>query len=620
MGADHDVHQAVGKALLGAGGVLGADETGKLLHHHRQAPEAVGEGAVMLTGQEGCRHHHRHLLAGEGCNEGRAQRHLGLAEANVAAHQPVHRAARPHILGDVGDGGELVVGLGVGEAGGELGVETFGGGQRLALAQFALGGDAQEGVGHVLEAFLDPRLAALPGGPAELVELSAGLLGAVARQHLDVLDRNEQLLVAVVDDAQAVVRRAGGGDGFEAIEAADAVVHVDDEIAGRKAGGLGDEVGGAPLLLGRPGQTVAKNVLLGDDGEIAGDEAVLDAEHDHGESAAGKDLSVGPGLRRFQPLDAVVGQHRHQAVARAGTVAGHHYPPTGRGQLDDMFMHRVEDVEVGSGAGLGEILAAASARIHLALEAGRHRKGRELGNGVAAEDQLPAGLVEVEPVGGQRLVGSGAGGALGLTQALAGIEKVGHLGEAGVPRLLGLVIETDDRVGQIVREGLEAAVEQRQPVLHAGMAAAGAHRFIERVLVGDGAEEFAVAGAEAGDRGLVEEDLGHGLEIDPVALVGGSLAEGIEGAHAVQFVAEEVESQGLLGAGREEVDDAAADGVLAGLAHGLGAGIAVVGEVFLEAVEIDALADGSLEAGRSQCRPRRQLLHHRRYGGEDEAR
>ena len=70
---------------------------------------------------------------------------------------------------------------------------------------------------------------------AEPVELDARLLRAVARQQLDVLDRQEQLVAAGIVDFQAVVRRAGGLDRLQADEAADAVVDVHDEVAGREA-------------------------------------------------------------------------------------------------------------------------------------------------------------------------------------------------------------------------------------------------------------------------------------------------------------------------------------------------------------------------------------------------
>ena len=133
-----------------------------------------------------------------------------------------------------------------GKAGAELVVEPVADGRaRGASRSCALGRDLDQLGRHLADALLHARLARLPGAAAEPVELDRRLLGAVARQELDVLDRQEQLVVAGIVDLQAVVRRAGGLDGLEPDEAADAVIDMDDEIARREARGLGDEVLGA---------------------------------------------------------------------------------------------------------------------------------------------------------------------------------------------------------------------------------------------------------------------------------------------------------------------------------------------------------------------------------------
>ena len=166
----------------------------------------------MLARQQRGRHDDRDLLAVHRGDKGGAQRHFGLAEADIAADQPVHRPARGQIGERVGDRGVLVLGLVIGEARGEFVVEAAVDGEPRRLAQLPLGGDLDQLAGDLADAVLDPRLARLPGDAAEPVELDAGLLRAVARQHLDVLDRQEQLVVAGIVDSQAVVRRAGDLD------------------------------------------------------------------------------------------------------------------------------------------------------------------------------------------------------------------------------------------------------------------------------------------------------------------------------------------------------------------------------------------------------------------------
>ena len=64
-------------------------------------------------------------------------------------------------------------------------------------------------------------------------------------------------------------------------------------------------------------------------------------------------------------------------------------------------------------------------------------------------------------------------------------------------------------------------------------------------------------------------------EIERAQLVGGALGLGIEAADRLQRVAEEIEPHRLGHAGREQIDDAAAHRIVAGLAHRRGAREAV---------------------------------------------
>ncbi len=127
----------------------------------------------MLARQQRRRHHHGDLLAVHGGDEGGAQRHFRLAEADVAADEPIHRPARAEIVVDRGDGGKLVVGLLVGEAGAEFVVEPGADREPRRFAQLPLGGDFDQLSGDLADAVLHPRLARLPAGGAEPVELDA---------------------------------------------------------------------------------------------------------------------------------------------------------------------------------------------------------------------------------------------------------------------------------------------------------------------------------------------------------------------------------------------------------------------------------------------------------------
>ena len=85
------------------------------VEHERQVGEALAEGAEVLLGEDRRRRQHHHLLAvGGGLDRG-PQRDLGLAEADVAADQAVHRLLGLHVALDRLDRLDLVGGLAVGE-------------------------------------------------------------------------------------------------------------------------------------------------------------------------------------------------------------------------------------------------------------------------------------------------------------------------------------------------------------------------------------------------------------------------------------------------------------------------------------------------------------------------
>ncbi len=87
---------------------------------HREAAEALSEGMEMLAGQERGWHHNGHLLARQHGEKRRSERHFGLAEADIAADQPIHRPAAGKIIEHGVDARGLVLGLLIREARREL--------------------------------------------------------------------------------------------------------------------------------------------------------------------------------------------------------------------------------------------------------------------------------------------------------------------------------------------------------------------------------------------------------------------------------------------------------------------------------------------------------------------
>ena len=451
VGADDDLDRAVGEAGTGLGRLFRADEARELADPERQAAEALGEVLEVLAGEQRRRRDHRDLHAGGRGDVGGAERHLGLAEADVAADQAVHRAARFHVAEHVGDGAQLVLGLGIGEAGAELlpGV-VVGRGQDRALAQLALGGEADQPVRHVADARLEPRLLRLPGAAAEAVEQA--FLVAVAREQLDVLDRQVQLVAAGVFEAQALVRRAHRGDGLEPAVAADAVVDVDDEVAGGEPGRLGQEVVGALAPARRPDQPVAEHVLLGDHGEPRRLEAVL--ERPDREVQAAVAAEVGGAGDVAGVGDAAVGEEARKPLAGAGGVArDHHVACTpARGDVRGQRAEEADRLLLPLG---GEVAADTADGIdHAGPE--RLRQGDELVQRPAGNRRLPGRIVEIELAGRHRLVD---GAELRLRGERRGARAVllGERRPARAPRGGGLVVEQHRRRGQVVEQASPAA-------------------------------------------------------------------------------------------------------------------------------------------------------------------
>ena len=145
-------------------------------------------------------------------------------------------------------------------------------------------------------------------------------------------------------------------------------------------------------------------------------------------------------------------------------------------------------------------------------------------------------------------------------------------------------------------------MEQRQPVLHAGMAPPLAHRVIHEVVGHRRAERLHISETEALDGFGRKLELRHRHEIERAQLVRGALALRIEAADRLQCVAEEIQPYRLGHARRVEIDDAATHGIVAGLAHGRGA---------REAVELEPLGNavhGEQVAGRDRQRlPRDEI-------------
>ena len=305
----------------------------------------------------------------------------------------------------------------------------------------------------------------------------------------------------------------------------------------------------------------------------------------------------------------MIAQHGPQALGRALGPRGEQHAFSFAREIAGVGRGGLEQVDAVLGAFGGEDPAQLRAHVDdvqpLRLER-REATVRAIGD-------LPLPLLhrQIQRLGRQRAV---RGFAIGLRPRLIGVQD--HR-QALVPRLGRLVVDADQGAGrQIVEQAGHPLVEQRQPVLQPGATAALADGGVQGIVAGR-AELGDIALAEARDAVGVQQGLADRKEIDLGQLLGRALGLGIEGADALQRVAEQVEANGLLGGRRIDVDDAAADRELAPLGDGGGAGIAVDGEIALKVLDIDHGADLGAIAGAQQHILRRHTLQ-QRWRGDDQ--
>ena len=192
MGAYYYVYAAVREPLLDIGYLLCSAQAADVIYGAGEVLEPVGESIVMLQRKDGGRYQHGHLLAVGDCLEGGPHRKFRLAEAHVAAHEPVHRAAVLHIALD-GLARSLLVG-GVLEYEGrfQLFLEVSVSAEGEALGSLSLRVKADEVLGNVLHLGLGARLERLPGLGAELVDARGlSFLGAIAGYLVEGVHRDE---------------------------------------------------------------------------------------------------------------------------------------------------------------------------------------------------------------------------------------------------------------------------------------------------------------------------------------------------------------------------------------------------------------------------------------------
>ncbi len=134
MGTDHDAGGTLRQALAPVGLLRCRQPAQQELRFHGQRCEQSGQGGGMLLGEQFRGRHQRRLVAILHGEQHGPQRDDGLAGADIAHEEAVHPLRRPHVGGDVANGGGLVLGERPGQRSDEPVREIVPDGERHALA------------------------------------------------------------------------------------------------------------------------------------------------------------------------------------------------------------------------------------------------------------------------------------------------------------------------------------------------------------------------------------------------------------------------------------------------------------------------------------------------------
>ena len=230
VGADHDVDGAVGQALGRGIDLLGRAKAAHLGHLDRPLAEAVHQGLVVLLGQQRGRRQKGNLLAARDGDKGGAQRDLGLAETDVAAHQPVHRLRRDHVLDHRVDRSLLVGRLLEAEIVGEHLVVLRRKAEGMAFARSAARVDVEQLGGRIAHLLGGAALGLFPLARAQLVQRRlVGADAGVAADQVQLRHRHVQRgLVGVLEVQELLQQRlAFGIDALAQVHVGQAAVAAD---------------------------------------------------------------------------------------------------------------------------------------------------------------------------------------------------------------------------------------------------------------------------------------------------------------------------------------------------------------------------------------------------------
>ena len=231
--------------------------------------------------------------------------------------------------------------------------------------------------------------------------------------------------------------------------------------------------------------------------------------------------------------------------------------------------------------------------------------------------RIPSRIIQIQQPRRCRFV-NGIDPVFLFQRMTAGVVLVGNRRPPRHPDRRRLVIQRDRRIGQEIKQRFKPVMEKPQPMFDARMFAPGTDRLVQRIIRACRTEFDPVILPEPGHRRLVQDHFGHRGKFDQGQLFGRPLGGRIKPPRPVQHVAKEIEPDRLCLPRRKNVDDPAAQRVIAGLHHRRALGKSHAGQKSAQLPDIDPVTDPGCKRGIAQQLPRRHPLRCGIQGGQQD--
>ncbi len=371
------------------------------------------------------------------------------------------------------------------------------------MAQHPFGGDPDQPVGDLADAFLQPRLLCLPGAAAKPVQQA--LFMTVPAKKFDVLNGKIQPVSPGIFQRHAFMRRPQRLDHFQPVVAADAVVDMHDQVARRQRLRLGQEILGTAFFRSATDQAVAKDVLLGDHRKARHLEPCL--QRPDRQAGAFAVADVGKPVHVPRARNIVILQQVLQPLGRTVRIGCQHHRPRLRAR-PHMIRNGAKEADLFLLPLGREIAPDAPARVDHPRPR-RLRQRDELQHPPRPQRGLPPGVVEIKQPRRRGLVDRIEPRLL-VQRVPPCLVLVDDAVPTGQPDRCRLVVKTDRGTRHVIEQRLQPFMKEGQPMFDPGMLSASADRLVKRIVGARRAEFDTIILPKPGDRRLVEDDLGHG--------------------------------------------------------------------------------------------------------------